>query len=123
MVQCKQCDSWPLWLLSLLGGAVLTETPVFVHNSVVCVGGDGMFSEILHGLIGRTQQEAGLCENDPTVALQPCPLHIGIIPAGKDSAIHNLSEVGLRAVTAQILCHLFSSRFHRLCLLRHSGSD
>uniref|UniRef100_A0A3B5AZ73 Ceramide kinase-like n=1 Tax=Stegastes partitus TaxID=144197 RepID=A0A3B5AZ73_9TELE len=51
-------------------------------DGVVCVGGDGMFSELLHGLVGRTQQEAGLCENDPAVALQPCPLHIGIIPAG-----------------------------------------
>ncbi|CAJ1085270.1 ceramide kinase family protein [Xyrichtys novacula] len=56
-------------------------------NGVVCVGGDGMFSEILHGLIGRTQQEAGLCEDDPTVTLQPCPLHIGIIPAGSTDCV------------------------------------
>lgn len=71
-------------MLNSLGGVFITETVVFVYNSVVCVGGDGMFSEILHGLIGRTQQEAGLCENDPTVTLQPCLLHIGIIPAGND---------------------------------------
>lgn len=58
------------------------EVIMFVYCSVVCVGGDGMFSEVLHGLIGRTQQEAGLCETDPAVTLQPCPLHIGIIPAG-----------------------------------------
>lgn len=64
------------------------KTPVFFFDSVVCVGGDGMFSEILHGLMGRTQQEAGLCENDPAVTLQPCPLHIGIIPAGKDTVIY-----------------------------------
>ncbi|XP_044067562.1 ceramide kinase family protein isoform X2 [Siniperca chuatsi] len=56
-------------------------------DGVVCVGGDGMFSEILHGLIGRTQQEAGLCENDPAVTLQPCPLHIGIIPAGSTDCV------------------------------------
>uniref|UniRef100_A0A667ZWI0 Zgc:158263 n=2 Tax=Myripristis murdjan TaxID=586833 RepID=A0A667ZWI0_9TELE len=56
-------------------------------DGVVCVGGDGMFSEVLHGLIGRTQQEAGLSENDPTVALQPCPLHIGIIPAGSTDCV------------------------------------
>lgn len=56
-------------------------------DGVVCVGGDGMFSEILHGMIGRTQQEAGLCENDPTVTLQPCPLHIGIIPAGSTDCV------------------------------------
>ncbi|KPP66269.1 hypothetical protein Z043_115251 [Scleropages formosus] len=52
-------------------------------DGVVCVGGDGMFSELLHGVIGRTQQEAGLSENDPAAALQPCNLHIGIIPAGQ----------------------------------------
>lgn len=56
-------------------------------DGTVCVGGDGMFSEMLHGLIGRTQQEAGLCENDPTVTLQPCPLHIGIIPAGSTDCV------------------------------------
>nr|XP_046252575.1 ceramide kinase family protein isoform X2 [Scatophagus argus]XP_046252576.1 ceramide kinase family protein isoform X2 [Scatophagus argus] len=56
-------------------------------DGVVCVGGDGMFSEILHGLIGRTQQEAGHCENDPAVTLQPCPLHIGIIPAGSTDCV------------------------------------
>lgn len=62
---------------------------------MVCVGGDGMFSEILHGVIGRTQQEAGLCEHDPTVTLQPCPFHIGIIPAGND-AVSTLEPVDLQ---------------------------
>ncbi|XP_017286366.1 ceramide kinase family protein [Kryptolebias marmoratus] len=56
-------------------------------DGVVCVGGDGMFSEILHGVIGRTQQEAGVCENNPAVTLQPCPLHIGIIPAGSTDCV------------------------------------
>lgn len=60
----------------------LTAIQFSLFSSVVCVGGDGMFSEILHGLIGRAQQEAGICENDPSVTLQPCSLHIGIIPAG-----------------------------------------
>ncbi|TKS77561.1 Ceramide kinase [Collichthys lucidus] len=64
-------------------------------DGVVCVGGDGMFSEILHGLIGRTQQEAGLCENDPAVTLQPCPLHIGIIPAGTKVYLCNRSYAGI----------------------------
>uniref|UniRef100_A0A673I6F5 Zgc:158263 n=1 Tax=Sinocyclocheilus rhinocerous TaxID=307959 RepID=A0A673I6F5_9TELE len=48
---------------------------------VICVGGDGMFSELMHCVIGRTQKEAGISEHDPTVMLQPCDLHIGIIPA------------------------------------------
>uniref|UniRef100_A0A8C8DKX9 Zgc:158263 n=1 Tax=Oryzias sinensis TaxID=183150 RepID=A0A8C8DKX9_9TELE len=58
----------------------LLKKDLMGFDGVVCVGGDGMFSEILHGVIGRTQQEAGTCENDPGVTLQPCPLHIGIIP-------------------------------------------
>ncbi|XP_036388585.1 ceramide kinase family protein isoform X2 [Megalops cyprinoides] len=56
-------------------------------DGVVCVGGDGMFSELLHGVIGRTQQEAGLSEHDPAVTLQPCNLHIGIIPAGSTDCV------------------------------------
>ena len=55
----------------------------FVLLRVVCVGGDGMFSELLHGVIGRTQQEAGLSEHDSSGVLQSCDLHIGIIPAGQ----------------------------------------
>lgn len=76
---------------------------MFVDDRVVCVGGDGTFSEILHGLIGRTQQEAGLNENDPAVTLQPCPLHIGIIPAGNDGVIPELMAVVRSRVTSLIL--------------------
>ncbi|TRY87066.1 hypothetical protein DNTS_009155 [Danionella cerebrum] len=54
---------------------------------VICVGGDGMFSELLHGVIGRTQQEAGISEHDLTVMLQPCDLHIGVIPAGSTDCV------------------------------------
>lgn len=52
-----------------------------------------MFSELLHGVIGRTQQEAGVSEHDPTVMLQPCDLHIGVIPAGEclHSAVTDIS--------------------------------
>uniref|UniRef100_A0A3P9GZH2 Zgc:158263 n=1 Tax=Oryzias latipes TaxID=8090 RepID=A0A3P9GZH2_ORYLA len=65
----------------------LLKKDLMGFDGVVCVGGDGMFSEILHGVIGRTQQEAGTCENDPGVTLQPCPLHIGIIPAGSTDCV------------------------------------
>lgn len=100
---------------------------VLFSDSVVCVGGDGMFSEILHGLIGRTQQEAGCCENDPAVTLQPCPLHIGIIPAGND-ALRQLFKclmdgVGRRAVTAHILLFCTDNRLHRLRVFCHRRSD
>lgn len=50
---------------------------------VVCVGGDGMFSEIIHGLIWRTQTDNGRNLNSPEETLLPCSLRIGIIPAGQ----------------------------------------
>ena len=81
-----------------MGDGFMTEAFVFVHNSVVCVGGDGMFSEIMHGMIGRTQQEAGLSENDLNVTLQPCHLHIGIIPAG--NVVH-IKHLFTRTLTIQ----------------------
>ncbi|XP_066566276.1 ceramide kinase isoform X2 [Amia ocellicauda] len=56
-------------------------------DGLVCVGGDGMFSELMHGLIGRTQQEAGISENDPSATLEPCSLRIGIIPAGSTDCV------------------------------------
>lgn len=51
-------------------------------RSVVCVGGDGMFSEIVHGLVSHTQKDEGVDENFMKDTLIPCKLRIGIIPAG-----------------------------------------
>ncbi|KAM6937034.1 ceramide kinase-like [Xenentodon cancila] len=56
-------------------------------DGVVCVGGDGMFSEIVHGLIWRTQMDSGIDPNCPEETLKPCSLHIGIIPAGSTDCI------------------------------------
>lgn len=41
-----------------------------------------MFSEILHGLVTRTQADSGVDQDQPDAELVPCSLHIGIIPAG-----------------------------------------
>ncbi|XP_033858283.3 ceramide kinase-like [Acipenser ruthenus] len=56
-------------------------------DGLVCVGGDGMFSELMHGLIGRTQREAGISEHDPEATLQSSSLRIGIIPAGSTDCV------------------------------------
>ncbi|XP_026182780.1 ceramide kinase isoform X2 [Mastacembelus armatus] len=57
------------------------------YDGVVCVGGDGMFSEILHGLVTRTQTDRGVDQNQPDAKLVPCSLRIGIIPAGSTDCI------------------------------------
>lgn len=64
------------------GPATGAESAPCSSRSIVCVGGDGMFSEVLHGLVGRTQRDAGVDQNQPRATLVPSPLRIGIIPAG-----------------------------------------
>lgn len=49
-----------------------------------------MFSEVLHGLIGRTQRSAGVDQNHPRAVLVPSSLRIGIIPAGTEPAWRSL---------------------------------
>lgn len=43
-----------------------------------------MFSEIIHGLVWRTQIDGGVDPNCPEETLFPCSLRIGIIPAGQN---------------------------------------
>ncbi|XP_048356627.1 ceramide kinase isoform X2 [Sphaerodactylus townsendi] len=65
----------------------LSEVNLAKYDGIVCVGGDGMFSEVMHGLIGRTQKDSGIDQNDPTAPLVPCKTRIGIIPAGSTDCI------------------------------------
>ena len=53
--------------------------------SVISVGGDGMFHEVLNGLLFRAQQDAML--DSTSHNFQPVPLNIpiGIIPAGESN--------------------------------------
>ncbi|KAH0616526.1 hypothetical protein JD844_027692 [Phrynosoma platyrhinos] len=60
----------------------LLEVNLDKYDGVVCVGGDGMFSEVMHGLIGRTQKDCGIDQNNPKASLVQCNIRIGIIPAG-----------------------------------------
>lgn len=62
---------------------VLQAVDIISLPRVVCVGGDGMFSEILHGLVTRTQTDHGVDQSQPDAELVPCSLRIGIIPAGE----------------------------------------
>uniref|UniRef100_A0A8C7XL44 Ceramide kinase n=1 Tax=Oryzias sinensis TaxID=183150 RepID=A0A8C7XL44_9TELE len=64
-----------------------TEANLQQYDGVVCVGGDGMFSEILHGLVARTQNDNKVDQNRPGAELKPCMLRIGIIPAGSTDCI------------------------------------
>ncbi|XP_037551991.1 ceramide kinase [Nematolebias whitei] len=64
-----------------------TEADLDKYDGVVCVGGDGMFSEILHGLVTRTQTDHNVDQNQTEAELVPCSLRIGIIPAGSTDCV------------------------------------
>ncbi|KAG5845960.1 hypothetical protein ANANG_G00144700 [Anguilla anguilla] len=63
------------------------EADLKKYDGVVCVGGDGMFSEIVHGLVSRTQADCGVDQNCAEEKLVPCGIRIGIIPAGSTDCI------------------------------------
>uniref|UniRef100_A0A803VXU5 Ceramide kinase n=1 Tax=Ficedula albicollis TaxID=59894 RepID=A0A803VXU5_FICAL len=65
----------------------LFEVNIYKYDGVVCVGGDGMFSEVMHGLIGRMQKDSGIDQNNPKASLVQCNIRIGIIPAGSTDCI------------------------------------
>lgn len=69
-----------------LARCIITRLCCFIGR-VVCVGGDGMFSEIIHGLISRTQRDSGVDQDRSDETLIPCSLRIGIIPAGEFSIL------------------------------------
>ena len=71
MVYCIYLETLYLVLLCIL----------ILNFRVVCVGGDGMFSELLNGLCERKLKEAGL-EQTPEQNPIPPDLKIGVIPAG-----------------------------------------
>jgi ceramide kinase len=57
------------------------------YDGLVCVGGDGMFAELCHGLLFRTARDKELNINNPQVNLIRPNIRIGIIPAGSTDAV------------------------------------
>ncbi|XP_063099837.1 ceramide kinase [Cavia porcellus] len=107
----------------------LYEISLDTYDGLVCVGGDGTFSELLHGLIGRTQRNAGVDQNHPRATLVPSALRIGIIPAGSTDCVcystmgtNDAETSALHIVVGDSLPMDVSSVHHNSTLLRYSVS-
>ncbi|XP_068169854.1 ceramide kinase-like isoform X3 [Antennarius striatus] len=99
-----------------------TEAELKTYDGVVCVGGDGMFSEIVHGLVWRTQVDAGVDPNGPQGALLPCSLRIGIIPAGSTDCIC-FATVGTNdPVTSALHIIVGDSQPMDVCSVHHNNT-
>ena len=63
------------------GGGIGGPAPILKDvDGVVAVGGDGLVSELAHGLILAAAHSAGVDVNDPTNSFSPTPLRLGVIP-------------------------------------------
>ncbi|XP_034444399.1 ceramide kinase-like [Hippoglossus hippoglossus] len=99
-----------------------TEAELKKYDGVVCVGGDGMFSEITHGLILRTQIDGGVDPNCADEALLPCSLRIGIIPAGSTDCIC-FATVGTNdPVTSALHIIVGDSQPMDVCSVHHNNT-
>jgi ceramide kinase len=72
------------------------------YDGLLCIGGDGMFSELCHSLLLKTIQQSGLNINDPTIDLKRSNLRIGVIPSGSTGHNDPITSA-LQIITGQSL--------------------
>uniref|UniRef100_A0AAV2KUA2 DAGKc domain-containing protein n=1 Tax=Knipowitschia caucasica TaxID=637954 RepID=A0AAV2KUA2_KNICA len=81
-----------------------------------------MFSEIVHGLVIRTQNDNKVNPDDPGAELVPAALRIGIIPAGSTDCIC-FSTVGTNdPVTSALHIIVGDSQPMDVCSVHHNDS-
>ncbi|KAL0962782.1 hypothetical protein UPYG_G00345370, partial [Umbra pygmaea] len=99
-----------------------TEADVEKYDGVVCVGGDGIFSEIVHGLLSRTQRDCGVDQNKFGQELVPCELRIGIIPAGSTDCICYATTGTNDPVTSALHVIMGDSQAMDVCSVYHKNT-
>lgn len=63
------------------------NNPLADYDGFICIGGDGMFAELINGILIRTQIESGIDYNVSNCKLAPPRIPIGVIPAGSTDAV------------------------------------
>ncbi|XP_078535820.1 ceramide kinase isoform X2 [Lissotriton helveticus] len=100
----------------------LLEVELDKYDGIVCVGGDGMFSEVMHGLIGRIQKDSGIDQNNARAPLTQCNIRIGIIPAGSTDCVC-YATVGINdPVTSALHIIIGDSQNLDVCSAHHNNT-
>lgn len=71
-------------------------------HGIVSVGGDGLFSECVNGLLGRLQSDSQVDMHDPDSEIVASKIPIGIVPAGSGNYLVNYIH-GTRDVETAVL--------------------
>ncbi|XP_014667629.1 PREDICTED: ceramide kinase-like [Priapulus caudatus] len=66
---------------------IVADPDIDKLDGIVCVGGDGMYAEVLNGLLTRTQRRHGVSQDSMNTHLVSPDMRIGIIPAGSTDAV------------------------------------
>lgn len=86
-------------------------------DAIVCIGGDGTFSEVFNGLVVRTAKDAEIDYNDCEVVLPTPSIPVGVVPGGSTDTMaycfHGTSDIET-AVLLIILGNLFSLLYFRI---------
>ncbi|XP_054709891.1 ceramide kinase-like [Uloborus diversus] len=100
---------------------MIEDIDILKYDGIVCVGGDGMFSEILNGTLLKTQKEKGLDLNDLYNSLMVPRIPLGIIPAGSTNAAANCITGSCDPVSATLLIIMGDSVGVDVCGVYSSG--
>ncbi|GFU44082.1 ceramide kinase [Nephila pilipes] len=68
---------------------MIEDIDILKYDGIICVGGDGMFSEVLNSVLLKTQKDKGIDFNDIYNSLMIPRIPLGIIPAGSTNAAVN----------------------------------
>lgn len=82
---------------------MIEDIDILKYDGIICVGGDGMFSEILNSVLLKTQKEKGIDVNDLYNTLVIPRIPLGIIPAGSTNAAVNSITGSIDPLSATLL--------------------
>ncbi|XP_005095889.2 ceramide kinase [Aplysia californica] len=91
------------------------------YDGIVVVGGDGLYQEVLQGLIKQTQKRTGVNLDDPDAQLQPPDIPIGIVPAGTGNGVSGWCN-GTIDVETSVLNIIRGERHKAMMYTIYSGS-